>query len=159
MYDANDRLLTITGSSNYGRTFTYDANGNTLTVSGTGGASSASYTWEPRGRMISATTGGATSSFTYDDSNNRTSEATGGSTTSFLNTGRRSPVPFPWGTLTAFFDLKSYTSGIMLEYRGAKKMGTYMKVACATVIAFASADLPAGVTVATTNSTLAGVAI
>jgi hypothetical protein len=44
LYYANDRLLTITVSSNYGRTFTYDADGNTVTLSGTGGASSASYT-------------------------------------------------------------------------------------------------------------------
>jgi YD repeat-containing protein len=77
--------LSITGSSSYGQNFTYDANGSTLTATGSGRASSASYTWDPRGRMISARTGGATTSFTYDDSDNRTSETAGSSTMSFLN--------------------------------------------------------------------------
>ena len=89
VYDNNDRLSTVTGPGSYQQTYTYDADGNTLTVTGTGGASSATYIWDPRGLMISATTGGVTTSFTYNDSDDRTSETVGGNTTTFLNDPNR----------------------------------------------------------------------
>ena len=84
-YNANGELTSLAGSNNYGQTYTYDADGNTLTVTGTGGASSATYSWDPRGRMTSASTGGVTTSFTYNGSGDRTSETVGSSTTTFLN--------------------------------------------------------------------------
>ena len=84
-YNANDELTSLTGSSNYAQTYTYDADGNTLTVTGAGGASSATYTWDPLGRMIGASTGGNTISYTYNASGDRTSETVNGQTTTFLN--------------------------------------------------------------------------
>jgi RHS repeat-associated protein len=85
VYNTNDELTSLTGSSGYGQSFTYDANGSTLTVTGTGGASSATYTWDARQRMTAASAGGNTVSDTYNDSDDRTSETVNGQTTTFLN--------------------------------------------------------------------------
>ena len=84
-YNANGELTSVTGSSNYGQTYIYDDDGNTKTVSGTGGTSSATYTWDPRGRMIGAAAGGNTVSDQYNDSDERISETVNGQTTTFLN--------------------------------------------------------------------------
>ncbi|MHB1524597.1 MAG: putative Ig domain-containing protein, partial [Candidatus Dormibacteria bacterium] len=84
-YNANDELVSITGSSGWGQTYTYDANGGTLTVAGAGGASSSSTTWTPLGQMATYTSGTTSVSYTYDDAGNRTSETVGGATTTYLN--------------------------------------------------------------------------
>ena len=84
-YDINDRLMQVTGPSGYLQTYSYDSNGNTLTVAGSGGASSATYTWSPTGLLQSAVVGTNTISYTYDTSGNRTSETTNSQTTTYLN--------------------------------------------------------------------------
>ncbi|MHC5537619.1 RHS repeat-associated core domain-containing protein [Singulisphaera rosea] len=84
-YDANDRLLTVTGTSGYSQTYTYDANGSTKTVTGTSGAASSTSTWDLEGHLASYASGGVTTSYTYDDAGNRTTETTAGSTMTFLN--------------------------------------------------------------------------
>ena len=83
--DNDDRLGTVYGPGTYQQTYAYDANGNTLTVTGSGGASSASYTWDPSGRMIGYSSGSTTASYTYDDAGNRTSETKNGTKTNYLN--------------------------------------------------------------------------
>jgi RHS repeat-associated protein len=85
VYDSNDRMQSVTGSSGYAQVYAYDPKGNTLTVTGSGGAPSASYTWDVAGRLISATTGGITMTYTYDDDGNRLSSAAGAATTTYLN--------------------------------------------------------------------------
>ena len=92
-YDQADEMTSVTVTELQGATLatplvtscSYDADGNTLTVTGSGSASSATYTWDPRGRMIGATTGGNTVSYQYNDSDDRIAETVNDQTTKFLN--------------------------------------------------------------------------
>ncbi len=85
VYNANDELLSITGISGYAQSFSYDYDGNTMTVTGSGGASSAGYTWDPLGRMSGFTSGSTAVSYTYDGIGDRTAETVNGQTTTYLN--------------------------------------------------------------------------
>jgi RHS repeat-associated protein len=84
-YDVDDRLLAVTGSAGYSQAYRYDANGSTYTITGSGGAPSASYTWDAAGRLASAAADGAASSYRYDDDDNRLTSTTGAVTTTYLN--------------------------------------------------------------------------
>lgn len=88
-YDANDRLLSETGTQAF--TYTYDAAGNILQKQ-QGTAVVADYTWDAEGRMTQAVTGSGPSqktiAYTYDANGIRRSQqisdASGTSRTEFL---------------------------------------------------------------------------
>ena len=125
VYDKNDRLTSVTGSSGYGQTFTYDANGNTLTVTGSGVAISATYTWDPRGRLIEYVSGGSTTTYSYSDSDDRTSETTNGQTTVFLNDPNSAFDQVLEEYATGGVLAATYIRGLDLLFQDRSKVQTY----------------------------------
>jgi RHS repeat-associated protein len=97
-YNDNDELTGVVGpppnSGNpvqYTQTISYDANGNELVVTGHGGATSDSNTWDLQGRLVHDDhTNGSTLVVThvdygYDDAGNRVSQLVNGAPTTYLN--------------------------------------------------------------------------
>ncbi|RME28788.1 MAG: hypothetical protein D6800_03485, partial [Candidatus Zixiibacteriota bacterium] len=84
-YDADDRLLQISGAEN--QTFGYDANGNLLSVVSSGGDHT-EYGWDSRNRLVQAdvTKSDQTTSvrYVYDDAGNRVARIADGQEARFL---------------------------------------------------------------------------
>lgn len=135
-YDDNDRLTSVYayGMPGYSANYTYDANGSTLTVSGSGGVDATTYTWDLEGRLKHADVTDHTTSVThhtdylYDDDGSQVSSTTDGQQTKSLVDKNRAfdealEDYAPGGTLAA-----TYVRGLDLLFEDRAGARSYYAV-------------------------------
>ncbi len=86
-YNDDNQLAQTTDNVSGTTTYTYDANGSqtkTVTVPISGSATTNTYTYDLRNRMVGFTGGGNTASYVYDDAGNRVEQTTNGTNKYFV---------------------------------------------------------------------------